>query len=231
MTHYVQVSVDLLHATKLKNDFREYLPLLANATAADLAKDLDTDAKRMVFWINVYNSFILILLRKNPELYDNRKAFFTNPRFTIAGTKMSFDDIEHGILRRSKIKYSLGYINKPVVSESEKMMRVQEVDWRLHMALNCGANSCPPIEIYTLENLDAQLDRRAKRYLEGTTEVDLKNNQVTVTALMQMFRGDFGGPEGIRIILRSFEIIPETVRPSISYHGYDWGLTLDNFVS
>lgn len=229
MTDYLQVSIDLLTATKLRQETEELLTSLENVPAEDLAKDLNTDAKRMVFWINVYNSFILMLLRKSPELYDNRKAFFTEPRVTIAGSKMSFDDIEHGILRRSKIKYSLGYVNKPLVGNFEKMMRVSEVDWRLHMALNCGAISCPPIEIYTLENLDAQLDNRAKLYLAETTELDPEKNQVTVTALMQMFRGDFGGPDGIRIILQSFEIIPETVRPSISYHGYDWGLALDNF--
>lgn len=230
MTHYVQLSIDLLHVTKLKNDTRENLALLKNMTAEELANGLDTDAKKKVFWINLYNSFILILLREKPELYDSQKAFFTEPRFTIAGMKMSFDDIEHGILRRSKIKYSLGYVNKPLVSEFEKMMRVREVDWRLHMALNCGASSCPPIEVYTLENLDAQLRNRAKAYLVETTEVDTDTNQVKVTALMQMFRGDFGGPDGIRQILKSFEIIPESGRPSISYHTYDWGLALENFV-
>lgn len=229
MTNYVQTSIDLLTTTKLRKDSSESLTLLATTTPEDLASSLISDSQRMVFWINVYNSFILILLRKNPALYDNRKAFFTQPRFIIAGTKMSFDDIEHGILRRSKIKYSLGYVNKPLVSECEKMMRVQEVDWRLHMALNCGASSCPPIEIYTLENLDVQLESRAKLYLAETTELDLEKNQVTVTALMQMFRGDFGGPDGIRRILKSFDMIPESAWPSISYHGYDWGLALENF--
>lgn len=229
MNDYLLASIHLLTATKLRRETEELLASLENVPAEDLAKGLNTDAKRMVFWINVYNSFILILLRKNPALYDNRKAFFTEPRFTVAGMKMSFDDIEHGILRRSKIKYSLGYVNKPLVSECEKMMRVQEVDWRLHMALNCGASSCPPIEIYTLENLDAQLTTRAKAYLTETTEVDTDINQIKVTALMLMFRGDFGGPDGIRIILQSFEIIPESAWPSISYHGYDWGLALENF--
>lgn len=230
MTNYVQTSIDLLTTTKLRKDSSESLTLLATTTPEDLASSLISDSQRMVFWINVYNSFILILLRENPELYDNRKAFFTDPRFTVAGAKMSFDDIEHGILRRSKIKYSLGYVNKPLVSGFEKMMRVKEVDWRLHMALNCGAASCPPIEIYTLENLDAQLEKRAKLYLTQTTEFDLEKNQATVTALMQMFRGDFGGPDGVRKILQSFEIIPPLSRPAISYHQYDWELALENFV-
>ncbi len=230
MTDYLQASIQLLTAIKLRQETEELLASLESISVEDLAKDLDNDVKRMVFWINVYNSFILMLLRKNPELYDNRKAFFTEPRFTVAGRKMSFDDIEHGILRRSKIKYSLGYVNKPLVSEFEKMMRVNEVDWRLHVALNCGASSCPPIEIYTMENLNEQLDHRAKLYLAETTELDLEKNQVIVTALMQMFRGDFGGPDGIRKILKSYDIIPESTRPSISYHTYDWGLALENFV-
>lgn len=231
MIDYLQISINLLTSTKYRHNTAEQLAILETASREDLANGLASDPQRMVFWINLYNSFILILLRETPELYDNRKAFFTEPRFTVAGIKMSFDDIEHGILRRSKIKYSLGYINKPLVSECEKMMRVKEVDWRLHMALNCGASSCPPIEVYTLENLDAELTTRAKAYLTKTTEVDSKRNQVKVTALMQMFRGDFGGPDGVRMILKSFDIISESSSPSISYHSYDWGLALENFVS
>lgn len=230
MIDFIAESMSLLSTTKARQSVTAHLQFLESASRSDLTQSLSSDAHKMVFWINVYNSFILILLRKNPELYDNRKAFFTVPRFTVAGTKMSFDDIEHGILRRSKIKYGLGYVNKPLVSEFEKMMRVNEVDWRLHMALNCGAVSCPPIEIYTLENLEAQLTERATSYLRATTVVDPSGSQVTVTKLMQMFRGDFGGPEGIKEILTSLDIIDESARPTLAYHPYDWGLALDQFV-
>ena len=191
---------------------------------------MPADPDRMVFWINVYNSFILLLLRGNPDLYDDRKAFFTQPQFTVAGQRMSFDDIEHGILRRSKIKLSLGYVNKPVVSEAEKMLRVKSVDWRLHFALNCGAASCPPIEIYRPDTLDAQLSSRARHYLEGTSVFEPNHNRVTVTALMNYYRGDFGGTAGMREILASFGIIPTGAKPEIRFHGYDWSLRLEQFV-
>lgn len=35
---------------------------------------------------------------------------------------------------------------------------IQQVDPRIHFALVCGAKSCPPIKLYTPENLDEGLD-------------------------------------------------------------------------
>ena len=43
----------------------------------------------------------------------------------------------------------------------EKDLRTQLIlknfDARIHFALNCGANSCPPIRIYEHEKLDQQV--------------------------------------------------------------------------
>ncbi len=36
---------------------------------------------------------------------------------------------------------------------------VQPMDKRIHFALVCGAKSCPPIRVYTPEELDEGLDR------------------------------------------------------------------------
>ncbi len=225
-----QLSIDLLYQVKKRHPVDSELLTLKSIIPDALAATLPTDPERMVFWINVYNSLILLLLRENPSLYDERKAFFTHPRFTIAGQALSFDDIEHGILRRSKIKLSLGYVNKPLVSEFEKMMRVQQVDWRLHFALNCGADSCPPIEIYRLETLEEQLTQRAGHFLRDTSTYDAADNRVTVTSLMNYFRGDFGGISGIRKILKSFHITPEGSNPAIRFDQYNWTLRLEQFV-
>ena len=80
---------------------------------------------------------------------------------------MSLDDIEHGILRRSKIKWSEGYFNKLFPSKFEKENRVNKVDYRIHFALNCGARSCPPIAFYDPEKLDKQLDVATMIYLKS----------------------------------------------------------------
>ena len=228
-TSPVLLSIHLLEAVKMKRPVPSQLDELAQLSPSHLAQALHTDSMKQVFWVNVYNSFVLLFLRENPELYDNRKAFFTEPRFRVAGQELSFDDVEHGFLRRSKIKLSLGYVTKPLVGDFEKMMRVNAVDWRMHMALNCGAGSCPPIEIYRPETLEAQLDRRARAFLSASTQYDAASNTVTVTALMQWFRADFGGPDGIKAILRRFDLIPPGANPTIKYDDYSWELALENF--
>ncbi|MFZ8458418.1 DUF547 domain-containing protein, partial [Staphylococcus aureus] len=89
----------------------------------------------------------------------------------------SYDDIEHGILRKSSIKWSLGYAKKWFPSTKEKLLRVNKVDYRIHFALNCGAKSCPPIAFYDDAKLDAQLDIATKAYLIGSVTYDSNANK------------------------------------------------------
>ena len=51
-----------------------------------------------------------------------------------------------------------------------------------------------------------------------------------VPSLMSWFRGDFGYKKGVIKICRKFEIIPNTVKPDLSYKDYDWTIDLDNFI-
>ena len=59
----------------------------------------------------------------------------------------SLDDIEHGILRRNAR-------NHIEVGDSKLTHMVDKVDYRIHFALNCGAQSCPAIAFYTIASLE-----------------------------------------------------------------------------
>jgi hypothetical protein len=121
----------------------------------------------------------------------------------------------------------MGHVQKPFPSSLEKRLRVSEVEPRIHFALNCGAKSCPPVAIYHSERLDRELDYMARNYLEETTE--LKDGEVRVTRLFSWFRGDFGGKDGMRDMLRKYDIIEEGAEPDIEFEEYDWTLALDNY--
>ncbi len=232
--HYPSLAADFLEAVKAKKPVETYTQQLAQAPLQALSAQLDTDAKRKTFWINVYNGFIITRLRENPDLYatkDGRDDFFTTPRVTIASQELSFDDIEHGILRRSKIKLSAGYLGKLFVDEVEKKLRVDAVDWHIHFALNCGAVACPPVEVYRVSTIDQQLGRRARAYLSSTTVYKPEEGKVYVTPLMSWFRADFGGLSGVKDILREFDLIPDGANPNLEFKDYDWSLDLDNFAT
>jgi hypothetical protein len=190
---------------------------------------LSTDDEKKAFWINIYNGFTQATLKTNPKQYQNRNAFFGKKQLEIAGQKFSLDDIEHGILRRSKIKWSLGHINKIFPSKIEKVLRVAKVDYRIHFALNCGAKSCPPIAFYNPEILDKQLDLATKAYLLGEAQYDSSVNALYLPKLMSWFRADFGGKKGMMKIVKSINLVPAGAHPKIKFKDYDWTLTLNNY--
>lgn len=226
---YSKLAQDFLYAVKTEDSTSTYELALANASLSKLISELDTDSKKLAFWLNLYNAFVQKRLRENPELYKDRNKFYKADNYTVAGEKLSLDMIEHGILRHSKNKISLGYFNKWFPNSFEKKTRVAKVDARIHFALNCGAKSCPPIRFYEAEKIDKQLDLATKVYLQNEVKYEAINNKVFVPALFSWFRGDFGGKKGIKTFLKKYELIPKESSPSLVFQKYNWNLDLKNF--
>jgi hypothetical protein len=225
----VQLSQDYLYATKTGSDAETLFEQLRQLDYGSLVSSLQTDNQKKAFWINLYNAYTQYFLRKNPDQYKDRGSFFKTKQINVGGKMFSLDDIEHGILRRSKIKWSLGHLNKLFPTRTEKELRVNTLDYRIHFALNCGAKSCPPIAYYNDNTLDTQLDLATKAYLSGEAEYDSTNNTVKVPKLMSWFRRDFGGKKGIVNLLKKNGVLPAAANPKIFFKDYDWNLYLDNF--
>ncbi len=227
----LQLSTKLLEASRYQRSVEDVEKKLAEISLDDLANQLDNDDKRKSFWINVYNAQVQLILTKNPQLFENRGAFFSTPSITIAGRELSFDNIEHGIVRGSRAKLALGLLPKLFVSKYEKKLRVRQRDGRIHFALNCGAKSCPPVAIYEASRIDEQLDKSSNAYLNETSIYKADENKVYVTALFNWFRGDFGGFKGVKNdFLKKYNVIPKESNPNISFSDYDWTLYLGNYI-
>jgi hypothetical protein len=226
--NYQLVSQQLLQQIIDGSFYENEVKILSKSTLDELTNQLKKDDEKIAFWVNIYNAFIQISLYENPKLYENKAAFFSEKRIKIGGETLSFDDIEHGILRKSKIKISWGYLRKWFRPKWERKLRVDNVDWRIHFALNCGAKSCPPVAIYDVENLDNQLDFMTKAYLEEQTSYDSVSKTASTSVLMSWFRGDFGGKNGAKKILFTYKITPEKPK-RLDYKTYDWALLLGNF--
>lgn len=203
---------------------------LAEIDKAQLKKELNSENKLKAFWINVYNVFAQYLLKDNPSLYKDRDDFFGDELITIAGQKLSLDDIEHGIIRRSKNKYSMGYVGKLSVGDFEKQFRLAKTDYRVHFALNCGAKSCPPVALYSANRIDEQLDKATSAYLKANTKFDEKEDEVLVPKLCSWFKADFGGEDGVIDMLHKYEIIPKYKNPDVEYLDYNWEMSLSNYI-
>jgi hypothetical protein len=223
-----------LRAVRYDEPTEEFDRQLATIDPDTLAQRLGSDADRLTFWVNVYNAVIQRALAENPDQYESKRAFFNTNLITVAGKALSPDDIEHEILRRSYHPFSLGYVRKPFRHGFFDQQAVSKRDPRIHFALNCGAESCPPIAAYSRERIDEQLDWATEGYLDGTVSYDpngglLGRGRVVVPRLMLWYRGDFGGKAGILDCLRRYDQIPADARPRLSYHDWDWSLRRGKF--
>ena len=225
---YINVAETLLQNIIDKKPIAKEVKILENSTLEDLISELKTDSQKLAFWINIYNAFIQISLTENPDLYKDRGAFFTTPRIKIAGELLSFDDLEHDIMRRSRVKLSWGYLRKYFRPKWERKLRVKNIDWRIHFALNCGAKSCPPVAVYTVYNLDYELDYMTTKYLTEQTSFNTDTKTATSVSLFSWFRADFGGICGARKIVYDYKIIPKKAK-KLKFKNYDWTLSLGNF--
>lgn len=222
------LSEQFLSAVKAGEETQSYQDQLASTTLEALEKGLPTDAHKLAFWVNIYNAYIQVFLSKNPELYDDRQAFFNEERILIAGKMRSFSKIEHGIIRKSQWPLGLGNVRKWFPNKFERKLRVDKQDYRIHFALNCGAKDCPPVAVYRPDRVTEQFEKGTQDFLKKFTTYDQKTKTVAVTSLFSWFRGDFGGESGTKEILRDQGLIP-TEDVELEFKNYDWTLELDNW--
>ena len=214
---------DLLFAVKVGEPADELVEQVASLTQAQLSASLDTHNKKLAFWLNLYNAFVQLQLKNNPELYKSRSAFFTCKTISVAGQKMSLDDIEHGMLRKSRIKWSLGKLGKPFPRKFERLNRLNKIDWRIHFALNCGAKSCPPIAFYESEKIDEQLDLATTNFLGQEVIYKADEKTAYLPTPMSWFRADFNGKKGMHETLLKEKLIPADQKTKLKFKPYNWG--------
>jgi hypothetical protein len=192
----------------------------------------ESRATALAFWTNLYNAGTQLLLTERPELYDTplrSVRFFRATAVTVAGTDLSLDDVEMGLLR-GRSKYGLGYVPRILPGAFERRYRLTEPDPRVHFALNCGAASCPPVRAYEADRVDGQLDLATRSYLDATVEYDPEADVLRVPRVFLWFRGDFGGGSGLRSFLREHDALASDADPTVRYLPWDWSKAIGRYV-
>lgn len=162
---------------------QQYLDVLERTDPATL-----DEKEALAFWLNAYNAYTLKLIvdrypvKSIKEITPLRikglalavpklNSPFEFSIATIAGKKLSLDDIEHKIIRKQ--------FDEP----------------RIHFALVCAAVSCPPLrrEAYVASRLDAQLDDQARVFLSDETKnrVDTAKRTIYLSRIFKWFKSDF----------------------------------------
>jgi len=221
----IDISQQLLKAAKSTGSVTALLNQLEKTSLSQLQIELDTDNKRKAFWINIYNAFATIYLKPEPTIILNpikRKQFFLKKRIQISACTFSLNDVEHQILRKSKIWWGKGYLKQPIVHSCFKKLRVETFDARIHFALNCGGLGCPPIRFYKNETINEQLEMATQAFLFSETKKEPAKNKIKISKLFSWYIGDFGGTKGIISFLKRYEIITALENPKIIYSDYNW---------
>ena len=194
--------------------FKTYMESLKSAQPDSMSHD-----EQLAFWINAYNAVTIDkVIKWKPEksvretfvpgVWTGTK-FFTSREHTVAGRRLSQDDIEHEILRKQ--------LKEP----------------RIHFAIICASLGCPPLPqfAYTGKNVQTRLEEETREYInsERGTRIDTANNQLYLSKLFDWFAGDFEYASGSvlefikKYIDRSALAFLEQ-KPKIKWIEYNWAL-------
>jgi len=226
-----RVAYEQMDASKT---YREYVELSYSLKEMDLDQ-LKTRQEKLAFWINLYNVIVIhgVIELGIKDSVKEVGNFFRRIQYNIGGMLFCPDDIEHGILRgNSRLTKSSSKLFKK--KDQRLNFLITPVDPRIHFALVCASSSCPPIDVYTAENLDKELSIAGKTFLNaGGLVLDQKRNRVSLSKIFKWYGQDFGKTlaerlEFIAPYLYSKEdrefIEHNSSTIEVSYQDYDWRL-------
>lgn len=159
-----------------------YLKSLESVTPEEFEAFSRTE--QFAFWINAYNAYtVQRVVDAYPivsikDLGDEKVSVWEQEFIPLSrlypdakGEKLTLNDIEH------------------------KLLRPKFKDARVHAAVNCASQGCPPLakEAFTAKELDAQLDRQVAKWLAETAHnrFDKATGKVEVSMIFDWFKEDF----------------------------------------
>jgi hypothetical protein len=177
-----------------------------------------SEEHQLAYWLNAYNAFTLhAIMAEYPitSVWKTRDGQFFQRRRHLAGGKLvSLDDIEHTILRS------------------------RFAEPRIHFAINCGSNGCPPIRpsAYEAAGLRDTLRTATQQFLasEWNCRIDDRARRIYVSRIFKMYAQDFAGSEGtsaeyrvgvLRFVAEHTGVpLTRIADYEVVYNTYDWGL-------
>ena len=164
--------------------------------------------KQRAFWINAYNAYTIKLileyypLKSIMDIKKDGKTAWKIPFAKVGSKTYTLDHIEHEILRKELF------------------------DPKIHVGVNCASGSCPKLgnTAFTEENIDAELTKLMKAFVNDTSRNKLDKKKVQISSIFDWFKGDFTKKESVIDYLNQFSEVEIKSNARISYLKYDWTL-------
>jgi len=166
------------------------------------------DGEPLASWLNAYNALVVhgIITRYPLDSVRDVDGFFNTVTHRIAGHSRTLDYVENQVIRP------------------------RFHDARIHVALNCGARSCPALSsrAFTTRTLDRDLDRLARAAVANRRHVRVVDGGLRVSEIFFWFSADFERDAGSVVgWLKRFGGEAITALPDdapLSRLRYDWRL-------
>ncbi len=201
------------------------------------AFDLDvlkTRTERIAFWVNLYNVLVIhgVVELGIRDSVKEVTRFFRRIGYRIGGMEFTADDIEHGILRGNH-RFPGSLIHPFGDKDPRSKQVIEPIDPRIHFALVCASLTCPPIEVYSAETLDEDLEVSGRTFLNAAVRIDREGKVVRLPKVFQWYGDDFGETETDYIRFVAPYMFREKDREyleneagnlAVEYLDYDWRL-------
>ncbi|MAX23445.1 MAG: hypothetical protein CMJ19_02985 [Phycisphaeraceae bacterium] len=182
-----------------------YLDAMAQLDIASLSRN-----EQLAAYINIYNATMLkaVCDRYVPGYSPSKDEFkvFKDPLVRLKSGTVSLNDLENKIIR-------------PTFK-----------DPRIHVALVCGAISCPPLidSAYTAATLDRTLETNLKRWLTNDptrNRINADRRTVYLSKIFEWYAEDFGGSANVLKYVDMHH--PDRLKGyAVRYLEYDWTLNI-----
>jgi hypothetical protein len=155
------------------------------------------------FWINVYNLYVIKSINDNYPMNSplDVSGFFDKKKHTIAGEKVTLNEIENDLLR-AKFK-----------------------DARFHFVLVCGALGCPPLisKAYKPKELESQLEQQTRLAINDDQFVK-PGKKVAVSQIFEWYKEDFERDGKTIDFINKYRKEPFPVKTKLKYYTYNWNI-------
>ena len=182
-----------------------------------------TKEDRLAYWINLYNISVVGIVVDNYPI-ESIKDLSTDPLIRL------------NIFKKPLVKTKQGMVSLNDI-ENEKI-RDGFKDARIHFAINCAAESCPPIRLepYVGSKVNQQLEDQTIRFLNGPQGVRTEKKGAVlvlhVTKVMDWFEEDFNKWAGGQLAFLNRYLIREKQKQleaagnqvKIEFDDYSWEL-------
>jgi hypothetical protein len=154
-----------------RQQLQNYLALVGEVSENEFHEF--TQNQQLAFLINAYNAFTLELIVQHYPVVSIRDipGNWTEPQWSLLGRQFNLNDIENKIIR-------------PRYHEP-----------RIHFALVCAANGCPPLqsEAYLAARLPDQLAAVSREYARDSrfNHLDEKSATLFVSKIFEWYQQDF----------------------------------------